>query len=159
MEDAKYKHIAQALREDIRSGVYPVGSVLPSRSMIVGQFGVSPVTAQSAIRLLVAEGLVRVDQGRGAMVISDRVGNAIQQLRRDALMSELHSLRQDIEKYWDMATRDGYLHPATIDNLPGQACRIMIEAHRLWDGRLDDEPAKFDPAAVTEALRDEGVAT
>lgn len=137
-EQDKYRRIAAALREGIKTGLHPVGTMLPSRHALVEQYGVSHITARHAVTVLESEGLVKVEQGRGVTVISDRIERTTYQMRQDNLMAELYALRRDIEKYWDMAERDGYLHPATIDPLPRQAFRVMLEAGRLWDERNAD---------------------
>lgn len=138
-EQDKYRRIAAELREGIRTGRYPVGTMLPSRSSLVTQYAVAVVTARHALAMLEAEGLIRIEQGRGTTVISNRIARSDHRMRHDALMAELHALRCAIDKCWDMADRDGYLHPATISPLPDQVFRVMLDARRLWDHRMDEE--------------------
>lgn len=64
-----YQQLAGVLRERIASGEYPPGRPLPSEPQLVGEFGVSRITARHAVRVLVGEGLVRVVQGKGAFVL------------------------------------------------------------------------------------------
>jgi DNA-binding GntR family transcriptional regulator len=63
-----YLQIAAILRERINSGQIRPGRPLPSEPQLVGEFGVSRLTARKAVRVLADEGLVEVVQGRGAFV-------------------------------------------------------------------------------------------
>lgn len=63
-----YLQIAAILRDRVTSGQIAPGRPLPSERTLVQEFGVSPLTARKAVRVLVAEGLVEVVQGRGAYV-------------------------------------------------------------------------------------------
>lgn len=74
-EAHKYRAIAAELRAEIRSGILPVGSPMPSRAKVAERFGVSHVTARHAGSILEAEGLVRVEQGRRTLVISQGDGH------------------------------------------------------------------------------------
>ena len=51
-----YLGLYDGVREDIRSGVIPAGSRLPSRRSLAEHLGVSVVTVDGAYRLLVDEG-------------------------------------------------------------------------------------------------------
>jgi GntR family transcriptional regulator len=63
-----YLQIAAILRERINSGQIARGRPVPSEPQLVGEFGVSRLTARKAVRVLADEGLVEVVQGRGAYV-------------------------------------------------------------------------------------------
>jgi DNA-binding GntR family transcriptional regulator len=66
-----YVRIADDLRRDIASGVYPVGETLPPGAKLADQYGVSGMTVSNAIAVLREEGLVTTRQGaRGATVIA-----------------------------------------------------------------------------------------
>ncbi|TYK51115.1 winged helix-turn-helix domain-containing protein [Actinomadura decatromicini] len=66
-----YVRIADELRRDIASGVYPVGDTLPPGARLAHQHGVSGMTISNAIAVLREEGLVTTRQGaRGATVIA-----------------------------------------------------------------------------------------
>jgi GntR family transcriptional regulator len=64
-ERPRYRLVADELRRRILAGVIPPGSLLPSESDLMGEFGVSRGTIREAIALLRAEGLVVTEQGRG----------------------------------------------------------------------------------------------
>lgn len=63
-----YRHVADDLRTQIRSGKLPAGSRLPSLSQLGVQYNVSGDVARQAIGILRAEGLVETRQGSGAFV-------------------------------------------------------------------------------------------
>lgn len=63
-----YVEIAESLREQIRSGELAKGAKLPSERELTEQFGVSGITARSAVATLRNEGLVESIRGKGAFV-------------------------------------------------------------------------------------------
>ena len=64
-----YQQIAAILRAQIEAGGVP-DRPIPSESTLMQRYGVARETARKAVRVLVAEGLVYVVQGRGAYVTS-----------------------------------------------------------------------------------------
>ena len=62
------RQLANALRADIEAGVYPPGSKIPSYRQLRATHHVAVNTAQAAIRILAAEGLVRIRPAQGAYV-------------------------------------------------------------------------------------------
>lgn len=69
----QYVLVAQRLIEDITSGRYPVGSLLPPEFDLCTQFGVSRHTVREAIRRLHERGLVTRQRGIGTTVKANRV--------------------------------------------------------------------------------------
>ncbi len=65
-----YRQIADELRCGIRSGEYMAGDQLPSESRLIDRYRVSRVTVRRALGVLVAEGLVVAEHGRGWFVRS-----------------------------------------------------------------------------------------
>jgi GntR family transcriptional regulator len=63
-----YLQIAAILREAIKRGDYPPGRAIPSETRLMQEYDVARLTARKAVRVLAAEGLVEVVQGRGAYV-------------------------------------------------------------------------------------------
>ncbi|MFE9791337.1 GntR family transcriptional regulator [Streptomyces goshikiensis] len=61
----KYLQVADALRREIDSGVYPPGSRLPSESDLSARFDASRNTVRSGLKALVGEGLISSSQGLG----------------------------------------------------------------------------------------------
>jgi DNA-binding FadR family transcriptional regulator len=65
---AASRHVADALRAQIASGAYPPGSKIPSYRQLRDAHHVAQNTAQAAVRLLAAEGLVEIRPASGAYV-------------------------------------------------------------------------------------------
>ncbi|WP_326554178.1 GntR family transcriptional regulator [Micromonospora sp. NBC_01813] len=65
---AVYRQIADHLRQAIESHELVAGTQLPSESALVNEYGVSRVTARRALSVLVTDGLVVAEHGRGWFV-------------------------------------------------------------------------------------------
>ena len=68
----QYVLVAQRLIEDIASGRYPVGSLLPTEMELCTQFGVSRHTVREAVRRLQERGMVTRRRGIGTSVKANR---------------------------------------------------------------------------------------
>ena len=60
-----WRQIADALRDEIASGVLAAGERMPTEAELALRFGVNRHTLRRALAALAADGLVRADQGRG----------------------------------------------------------------------------------------------
>lgn len=69
----QYVLVAQRLIEDITTGRYPLGSLLPTEFELSTQFDVSRHTIREAIRRLQERGLVTRQRGMGTSVKANRV--------------------------------------------------------------------------------------
>ena len=65
---SRYGRVAEQLRRAIQRGDYPPGAALPSEAALAAEHGLSRISINKAIRALVAEGLVRIERGRGVYV-------------------------------------------------------------------------------------------
>jgi GntR family transcriptional regulator len=65
---ARYVQIVNLLQARIASGIYPVGSLLPTEAELCAEFDVSRYTVREALRRLTAMGLVSRRQGSGTIV-------------------------------------------------------------------------------------------
>jgi GntR family transcriptional regulator len=66
--DAKYRQIADDLRDQITTGTLPPGSQLPTEPKLAAAHGASRSTVRLAIGLLIQQGLVETRQGVGTYV-------------------------------------------------------------------------------------------
>jgi GntR family transcriptional regulator len=64
----KYAQIVTALRGRIADGMYPPGSLLPSESQLVREFGVSRPTVVRALQTMELRGEIDREHGRGSFV-------------------------------------------------------------------------------------------
>lgn len=79
MSHPRYRQLADALRADIASGRYPVGSQLPPEFELCDLYKVSRHTARDALRLLFESGLVERRRGVGTTVIRSSAEQAFTQ--------------------------------------------------------------------------------
>lgn len=79
IEQPKYLHIAQTLFNEIQSGVYQVGSLLPTEQELCKQFGISRFTAREALKRLAHLGLVTRRARVGTTVIASNPQSLYQQ--------------------------------------------------------------------------------
>lgn len=70
-----YHRLYVKLVERIRSGEYANGAMLPSEAELTAEHSVSRVTVRRALDLLVRDGLVEKEQGRGSFVAEIRGGS------------------------------------------------------------------------------------
>jgi DNA-binding GntR family transcriptional regulator len=63
-----YRDIAKDLRDRIVAGRYSPGAKLPSLSELIDEFAVSSISIRRALSELAYEGLIEIQQGRGAFV-------------------------------------------------------------------------------------------
>ncbi|MEO3929920.1 GntR family transcriptional regulator [Micromonosporaceae bacterium B7E4] len=92
-ERPRYRRVADELRRRILSGAIPPGSVLPSESALMAEFGIARGTVREAIALLRTEGLAVTEMGRGTYA---RPVLPIRRLGSDRYRRELAQLRGDL---------------------------------------------------------------
>ncbi len=63
-----YAQLADALRERIVKGTWPIGAQIPTLPELAHEFGVGLITVRQAVQLLKNEALVAPEQGRGTFV-------------------------------------------------------------------------------------------
>lgn len=68
----RYQQIANTLLEEIESGSYPVGTLLPTEHELCDRFDVSRYTVREALRRLFEAGLVARRRGAGTTVIATK---------------------------------------------------------------------------------------
>lgn len=64
----KYAQIVQTIRRRIADGTYPPGSLLPSETQLVKEFGVSRPTVVRALQVLQLRGIIDREHGKGSFV-------------------------------------------------------------------------------------------
>ena len=84
-----YAQLVNILRQNVGTGMLRPGDQLPSESQLCDRYGVSPMTVRRAINLLVDQGVVVAEQGRGTFVKPVAIGAASFQL------AELQNLFSD----------------------------------------------------------------
>lgn len=164
-----FSHIAEALREEISAGSYPVGSLLPSERELSQRFGVSPGTVRVALRKLVDEGTVDGARGRPKRVV--------QLPRRQGTHAEFRSFAQwarqqglepggrVLQTDWQIATRTdvdllqvapGHRILSVVRLRTLSAENVMLEHTHYpeWLGEIVGRLAE-DTSSVTSVLADD----
>src|SRR3954466_8139275 len=78
-DDPLYLQVVRALKDEIVSGVHPVGSQLPTEEELCERFSVSRYTVREALRRLREDNLVASRQGAGTVVVPRHAANAYAQ--------------------------------------------------------------------------------
>lgn len=76
----KYRHIADALHQQIQRGELKAGDALPTESVLQETYAVSRVTVRQALKLLTEQNIIESIQGSGSYVKEERVNYDIYQL-------------------------------------------------------------------------------
>lgn len=66
--EPRYKQIKEDIVEDILSGVYEPGDMIPKQSDYAEKYGVSRLTVRKAIDDLVQKGILQTEKGKGTFV-------------------------------------------------------------------------------------------
>ena len=77
-----WRRIAHTLAAEIGPGGMAPGARLPTEAQLATRFDVNRHTVRRAMEVLARQGLVRVEQGRGAFVAEDRLDYAVVQRTR-----------------------------------------------------------------------------
>jgi DNA-binding GntR family transcriptional regulator len=105
-----FQQLADELRTAIAAGELAEGQRLPSTRDLADQYGIAPMTAQSAMRVLRDEGLVVSLQGRGTFVQEDARAKAKENVQHrsgdvSAMATELRSIQATLRWLDDRLTR------------------------------------------------------
>ncbi len=92
------RRLADALRAEIMNGTYPPGTRMPSYRQLRDVHHVAQNTAQAAVRLLAAEGLVDIRPARGAYVRgnADAAGGSDLHAELASLQAALQRSKQEL---------------------------------------------------------------
>lgn len=98
-----YIQLKDVLLEDIDSGRYPLGALIPTEMTLVDQFGVSRATVRQAIKELEHEGFVSRMQGKGTIVIRKKsfVNRGLSQLTSftEDMLAQGHEVTTEILEF------------------------------------------------------------
>ncbi len=143
------EQMAETIREAILSGELAAGAELPTEPQLCEQFGVSRTVVRDATRILMAQGLVSVEHGRGMTVTQSQT-----EAFGDAL---LMALRRAGATVWDVEQFEQLLFPEVVALAATAATdaeiaevRALTEAYlALFSAQQTQEPS----AVAQEALR------
>lgn len=119
---ARYRQVADRLRQAIQAGEYAPGELLPSQPELARRYGLNQTSINRAIALLRQEGLVRVEQGRGAYVLDLPTARRVRRIphrdgeRVSTFASEMHRL--GLEPKTDLVR-------AVVTTVPGPVAQLL----------------------------------
>ena len=71
---SRYGALATALRQRVLDGEWKPGDMIPSESSLAASYGVALGTIRQALALLVQDGVLRRQHGKGNTMVSSRQG-------------------------------------------------------------------------------------
>jgi GntR family transcriptional regulator len=131
--DPLYLQVVRALKDEIVSGVYPVGSHLPTEEELRKRFSVSRYTVREALRRLREDNLVSSRQGAGTTVVSPRPSDSYvhEVMSINDLVAFATGVRFAIETI-EMIEVDGEL--AARIGVEGGEPWLAVRGHRNTEG-------------------------
>jgi GntR family transcriptional regulator len=75
-----YGRVQGVLSQEIKTGMLPSGTQLPTEDALIERFGISRITVRRAIQELVAQGLVEIRRGVGTFVAPPKISQDLTQL-------------------------------------------------------------------------------
>lgn len=145
-----YVQLAQTIGERIRTGAYPVGSLLPTEAELGASFGVSRYTVRQAIQHLRNQGLVSARKGVGTRVQAILAETSYSQSMRslDELLQYAIETKLVVTKIEEIAVR-GALAEA-LGSRPGKPWMRIAGVRHAGRGKL---PVCFNEIYIDEAYR------
>lgn len=143
----RYRELYEIVRDRIQSGEFALGERIPSIAQLQEQYGISsPNTVRAAHDLLVRDGFIRTEQGRGAFVLSTESARNIDPLvALDAAAAELARARK--------ALTAGAAEKVTIDLADDRVYFVVTDALSTWAAQQRHEAATYEPGAEPDSTR------
>lgn len=140
---AKYRQVANELREAIKRGDYGPDDALPSQPELARKYGLNQTSINRAINVLRTEGLVRVEHGRGAFVQAVPTAKRVRRIDRDYRSNPQQSsfaeelAKQGVKPTTDLVQLDEVVPPpeiAEIFGLDEEEKAVIRRRHMFADG-------------------------
>jgi GntR family transcriptional regulator len=157
---AVYKQIADHLRAAIGRERLGPGDQLPSEAQLMAHYGVARMTARNALRVLLDEGLITAEHGRGVYVrsrppvrrlASDRFAQRHRKEGKAAFLAEAEETgaRPDVDMIKVSAGRPP-AEVAGLLRLPSRGKAVIRSRRYLLDGRPVETAVSYIPADLAE---------
>jgi len=157
---AVYKQIADHLRVAIGNGRLREGDQLPSEAQLMGHYGVARMTVRNALRILLDEGLVVAEHGRGVYV---RARPPVRRLASDRF-AQRHRKEGKAAFTWEteQAGAAGSVDMIRVSQAPppaehadrlrlAEGAEAVIRSRRyLMDGRPVETAVSYIPADLAD---------
>lgn len=162
---SQYREVANVIRAAVQNGTYARGATLPNEETLAGELGVNRATVNRALRILRAEGLLRVHMGVGTLVhdLPPIMRNAAtrhsrehreRQGSRGALATELSELGYRLHSDNTVAPGRPPAHVAEILGVDPDGESVVIRARQM---RANDVPIQivtsYIPLGIAQGTR------
>lgn len=159
---ALWRQIAGGLKQEINAGAYAPGGRLPTEQQLSRRFGVNRHTVRRALEALSHDGLIRVEQGRGAFVAEDVLEYAVEPRTRFSEWIRRHN-KEPSGRVLHLAEIAADPRIAAALQIRPGARVVMLERLGLADSRPVSIATHYFPATrlrgVMEALKREPTIT
>ena len=122
-DDPLYLQVVRALKAEIVSGIFPVGSQLPTEEELCERFSVSRYTVREALRRLREDDLVASRQGAGTTVVPPRPA--------DSFVHEVMSINDLVAFATDVRFAVDTIEMIEIDDKLAVRTGLMVGEQRL----------------------------
>ncbi|NKY33981.1 FadR family transcriptional regulator [Nocardia speluncae] len=120
--------VTEQLKEDIRSGRWPVGARIPTEPELAELTGTGRNTLREAVQALVHAGMLERRQGSGTYVIAtSEVGSTLEKYFAEAAERDVLELRRGLE-----ATAAALAAHRRDESDIAKMQRLLEERNRLW---------------------------
>ncbi len=129
----RYHQLARILREKIQSGEWPPQSAIPSERQLEQQYRISRPTIRQAIELLIREGYLYREHGKGTFVMPQKLQKGLLELT--SFSEDL--LKRGIKPGQVVRSLSREVPPENIArklDMPADGKTLRIERIRLGDG-------------------------
>jgi GntR family transcriptional regulator len=157
---SQYREAANTIRAAIKSGTYPRGSQLPNEDQLATELGVNRATVNRALRILRAEGLLRVHMGVGTIVhelppiVRDAASRHSRAHReregsRGALTTELADLNYQLRSDNTVTTGHPPAHVAEVLDVEPDTASVVIRSRYM---RANEVPIQIVTSYIPVAI-------
>jgi GntR family transcriptional regulator len=146
----RYRQLAQTLINEIESGRYPVGDLLPTEFELCEQFGASRFTVREAIKQLVHLGLVDRQPGVGTRVKTAQPASAYRQVMQRLADLQRYSAQTELEVFHAKAIA---LDKALCQLLRGSPGQVWLRAEGIRRVGERKPPICFTELYIHPAFR------
>lgn len=147
MSTFQYDVIYSALRQRIEAGEFAVGDRLPSISALQDEYDVPSLgTIRAAQQMLVEDGMLRTEQGRGAFVVSAESARSI-----DPDEALVVALAQITRARTALAAQR--VRRVTFDLDAPDTYYVLSDALSEWESRAEHQAEDADPLLAADLRR------
>jgi len=129
-----YVQIKEQLEFQIRDGVYPIGSRLPSERELAQIFKVSRMTARQALQFMAQEGIVDSSTGKGTYVLMPKIERQLRSLTGFSQEMQQRGLAQSSQVQKAIVEQANY-EVAKLLQIPYTSEIVILDRVRLANNR------------------------